>query len=111
MHEFDIDFSEVRYRIEGRQYGITLPTLFGSVTRPRLTAVIITDQGLWNFQQQKLMKEADKYLSRAKRHCHKKYGWRNIKTEYVFRTHQVDAEQPRDEFYWDVQPKKKKRGA
>jgi len=43
MHEFDIDFSEVCYRIEGRQYGITLPTLFGSVTRPRLTAVIITD--------------------------------------------------------------------
>lgn len=109
MSKFDIDFSEVRYRIEGRQYGIALPTLFGYVTRPRLTAVIITDQGLWNFQQQRLMKEADKYLNQVKRYCQKKYGWRSIKINYVFRTHAVDAEQPRDEFYWDVKPKKKKR--
>lgn len=57
------------------------------------------------------MKEADNYLSRAKRHCQKKYGWRNIKIKYVFRTHRGDAEQPRDEFYWDVQSKKKKWGA
>lgn len=110
MSEFDIDFSEVRYRIEGRQYGVTLPTLFGSVTRPRLTAVIITDQGLWNFQQQRLMKEADKYLSLAKRHCQEKYGWRKIKTDYIFRTHGADMEQPRDEFCWDVKPKRKKKG-
>lgn len=37
------------------------------------------------------MKDVDKYLRRMKLHCQKQYGWRNIKTEYVFRTHRGDT--------------------
>jgi len=90
---------EVRFRIEKTECSVR--TLLGYSTRPLLVAVIITDQPLWRFEQEALMKMADPYLKHYKHFCRKQYGWRRIETEYVFRSVAVDQKQPRPSLYWD----------